>query len=124
MRSMVLVRGVLRIALIWILSRVAAPYVRRGFAQLARLTPDGSFLEATLLEMSTAYSAMLVTVVAELLTAAMIASIDYLFMLAAALRLRPVDNTGSAMATDGQNRVGLSQASDQAAGRSGGSARR
>jgi hypothetical protein len=95
MRRMVVVRGVLRIALIWILSRIAAPYVRRGFVQLARLTPDGSFLEATLLEMSTAYSAMLVTVVAEVATAVIIESTDFLFMLAAALRLRPGVNTRS-----------------------------
>ena len=92
-QPMVIVRGVLRIVLIWFLSGFAAPYVRRAFGRLARLAPDGSFLEATLLELSTGYSAMLVNVVAELLTALTIESIDFLFMLAAALRLRPSNNT-------------------------------
>src|SRR5215468_10511228 len=77
---MVILRGVLRFVLIWVLSGVAAPYVKRGFGRLAKLTPDGSFLEATLLELSAGYSAVFVTVVAELLTAATIESLDFLFM--------------------------------------------
>jgi hypothetical protein len=103
MRFMVIVRGVLRIVLIWVLSRVAAPYVNRGFAQLAKLTPDGSFLEETLLELSTRSSAIFVAVVAEVLTAGTVNSIEFLFMLAAALRLRPANNTGSAIAKHGQS---------------------
>jgi hypothetical protein len=120
---MVIVRGVLRIVLIWILSRVAAPYVRRGFAQLAKLTPDGSFLEATLLEMSTAYSAMLVTVVAELVTAVIIESIDFLFMLAAALRLRPISRTSSTTAKHGQLGSSFSQPADRPASPTGAQSR-
>jgi hypothetical protein len=98
MRRMVIVRGVLRLVLIWILSGVAAPFVRRGFERLARLTPDGSFLEATLLELSARSSAIFVGVLAEVLTAVTINSLDFLFMLAAALRLRPDNNTSSAVA--------------------------
>ena len=94
---MVILRGVLRFVLIWVLSGVAAPYVKRGFGRLAKLTPDGSLLEATLLELSAGYSAIFVTVVAELLTAATIESLDFLFMLAAALRLRPAENTSAAI---------------------------
>jgi hypothetical protein len=86
---MPIVRGVLRVVLIWIFSGVAAPYVSRGARRLAGLAPSGSFIEATLLELSTGYSAMLVTIVAELLAAWAIESLDFLFMLAAALRLRP-----------------------------------
>ena len=86
---MPILRGALRVVLIWLLSGVAAPYVSRSFARLARLAPTGSFLEATLLELSTNYSAMFVNVLAEFLTAMAIESIDFLFTLAAALRLRP-----------------------------------
>jgi hypothetical protein len=50
-------------------------------------------VEATLLELSTNYSVMFVNVLAELLTAMVIESIDFLFMLAAALRLRPAPNS-------------------------------
>jgi len=90
---MPIVRGVLRVALIWILSGLAAPYVRRGFARLAKLTPDGSVLEATVLELSTSYSAALINVLAEVLTALTIESLDFLFTLAAALRLRPAPDS-------------------------------
>jgi ABC-type sulfate transport system permease component len=95
MRRMPILRGILRVVFIWLLSGLVAPYVRRGFARLARRAPSGSFLEATLIELSTGYTATFVNVVAELLTALIVESIDFLFMLAAALRLRP---TGSAMA--------------------------
>jgi len=90
---MPVLRGALRVVLIWMLSGLAAPYVRRTFERLARRAPSGSFLEATLLELSTNYSAMLVNVVAELLTALTIESIDFLFTLAAALRMRPAPSS-------------------------------
>ncbi len=91
---MPILRGILRIILVWLLSGLVAPYVSRGFARLARSAPSGSFLEATLLELSTGYTAMLVKLVAEILSASTIESIDFLFRLAAAMRLRP---TGSAI---------------------------
>ena len=78
-----------KVVLIWMLSGLAAPYVRGSFERLARRAPSGSFLEATLLELSTNYSAMLIHLVAGLLAAVIIESIDFLFMLAAALRMRP-----------------------------------
>ena len=83
---MPVLRGALRVVLIWMLSGLAAPYVRGSFERLARLAPHGSLLEATLLKLRTNYSAMVVTVRAELLTTLTIESIDFLFMLAAALR--------------------------------------
>ena len=86
---MAILRGLLRVVLIWILSGVAAPYVSRAFARLARRAPAGSFVQAALLELSTGYSAMLVAIAAEVLAAWTIESMDFLFRLAAALRLRP-----------------------------------
>jgi hypothetical protein len=65
---MTIVRGGLRTVLIWIVSGLAAPYVGRGFSRLARLAPSGSFLEATLLELTAAFTAMFIRVVAEVLT--------------------------------------------------------
>ena len=92
---MPILRGALRVVLIWMLSGLAAPYVRGSFERLARLAPRGSFLEATLLELSTNYSAMVVTVLAEVLTTLTIESIDFLFMLAAALRMRPAPSSAT-----------------------------
>jgi hypothetical protein len=92
---MFIVRGLLRIVLIWILSGFAAPYVSRGFRRLAQRAPSGSFLEATLLELSTGYSSMFITLAAEVLAAWAIESLDFLFRLAAAFRLRPAP--GSSM---------------------------
>jgi hypothetical protein len=90
---MPILRGVLRVLLIWMLSGLAAPFVRRGFGRLARSMPNGSFLEATMLELSTSMSATLINVLAELLTGLAIESVEFLFMLAAALRLRPAPNS-------------------------------
>jgi ABC-type sulfate transport system permease component len=84
-----ILRGALRVLLIWMLSGLAAPFVSRGFARLARRMPSGSFLEATLLELSTSASATLVNVLAEVLTGLAIESVEFVFALAAALRLRP-----------------------------------
>jgi hypothetical protein len=90
---MPILRGVLRVLLIWMLTGLAAPFVRRGFGRLAMRMPNGSFLEATMLELSTSMSATVINVLAELLTGLAIESAEFLFTLAAALRLRPAPNS-------------------------------
>jgi hypothetical protein len=90
---MPILRGVMRVLLIWMLSGVAAPFVSRGFARLAGRMPSGSFAQSTLLELSTTTSATVVNVLAELLTGLTIQSVEFLFMLAAALRLRPAPDS-------------------------------
>ncbi len=91
--GMPILRGILRVLLIWMLSGLAAPFVRRGFARLAKSMPSGSFLEATLLELSTSMSATVVNLLAELLTGLAIESVEFLFALAAALRMRPTSHS-------------------------------
>jgi hypothetical protein len=95
----------LRFVLIWVLSGVAAPFIKRGFGRLARLAPSGSFIESTLVELSTGYSAMLVTVAAEVLSTLAVESLDFLFLLAAALRMRPTGNTSAAIAQRARKRT-------------------
>jgi hypothetical protein len=95
---MVIVRGVLRVILIWVLSGVAAPFIRRAFMRLARLAPSGSFLESTLVELSAGWSVLLIAVAADVLSTLVIESLDFLFLLAAALRLRPAGNSSAALA--------------------------
>ena len=92
-RRMPILRGVMRVLLIWMLSGVAAPFVSRGFARLAGRMPNGSFGQSMMLELSTTTSATLVNVLAEVLTGLTIQSVEFLFMLAAALRLRPAPNS-------------------------------
>jgi hypothetical protein len=86
---MPVLRGAMRILLIWILTGVAAPFVNRGFARVAGRMPNGSFGQSMLLELSTSTSTTLIAVLAEVLTGLTIQSVEFLFMLAAALRLRP-----------------------------------
>jgi hypothetical protein len=66
--------------------------------RLARLAPSGSFLESTLVELSTGWSALLIAVAADVLSTLVIESLDFLFLLAAALRLRPAGNSSAALA--------------------------
>ena len=86
---MTTINWLLRFALIWVLSRLAAPRVSRVFNRLARRVPSGSFLEGMLLELSTTYSAEVVRVIAETLTTAILESSAYAIKLAQALRVRP-----------------------------------
>jgi hypothetical protein len=90
--SMTLLRNSLRLILIWTLSGVAAPYISRSFYRLARRAPEGSFVEAVMLQLSSSWSAMLVTFVAELLAAFGVQSVSFLFAMAAELRVRPKAN--------------------------------
>ncbi len=53
-------KGLIRFALIWVLSMLLTPYVNRLLNQLAERAPKGSFLEDMLRELSDRYSTALV----------------------------------------------------------------
>ena len=55
-----MVKGLIRIVLIWGLSMLLTPYVNRLFDRLAARAPKGSFLEDMLLELSSSYSSSLI----------------------------------------------------------------
>jgi len=84
------IRWLLRFALIWALSRAAAPNVSRAFNRLAGRVPNGSFVEALLLELSTTYSAEVVRVISETCTVGILETAEYVIRLAQTLRTRPV----------------------------------
>jgi len=54
------VKGVVRLMLVWGLSMLLTPFVSRAFDRLATRAPRGSFLQDTLLELSDRYSSQLV----------------------------------------------------------------
>jgi hypothetical protein len=60
-----MVKGLIRFALIWGLSLLITPYVNRLFDRLAQKAPEGSFVEAMLLELSSRYSSALIASVGE-----------------------------------------------------------
>ena len=55
-----MVKGLIRFGLIWAISMLVTPYVNRFFDRVAARAPQGSFLEAMLLELSDNYSASLI----------------------------------------------------------------
>ncbi len=55
-----MLKGLLRFALVLLLTRLLTPYVNRLFDRAATRAPTNSFLEATLLELSNKYSAALI----------------------------------------------------------------
>ena len=60
-----MLKGLLRFALVTILSMLVTPYVNRFLNQLARRAPKDSFLEDLLLELSDQYATSLVRSVGE-----------------------------------------------------------
>ncbi len=54
-----MIKGLVRFALVWAVSMLLAPYVRRWFERLAARAPHGSFLQATLDELSGKYASTL-----------------------------------------------------------------
>jgi hypothetical protein len=60
-----MVRTLIRFALVWGLSMLLRPYVNQAFDKLARRAPTGGVTEAILLELSSSYSASLITYFAE-----------------------------------------------------------
>ena len=60
-----MVKGLLRFALVTILSMLVTPYVNRFLNQLAQRAPKDSFLEDVLLELSDQYATSLVRSVGE-----------------------------------------------------------
>ena len=60
-----MVKGLLRFALVTILTMLVTPYVNRFFSQLAQRAPKNSFVEDLLIELSDQYSASLVRSVGE-----------------------------------------------------------
>lgn len=55
-----MVKGVIRFLVIWALSMLLTPYVKRFLDQLAMRAPRGSLIEELLLELSNRYSASLI----------------------------------------------------------------
>ena len=55
-----MLKGLVRLLLVWGLSIVLAPYVSRMFDSLARRAPQGSLLEDSLLEIGDRHSSGLV----------------------------------------------------------------
>ena len=55
-----MVKGLLRFALVTLLSMLLTPYISRLFDRLADKAPRGSFLEDALLEFSNRYSTTLI----------------------------------------------------------------
>jgi hypothetical protein len=60
-----MLKGLLRFALVTILSMLVTPYVNRFLNQLAQRAPKDSFLEDLLLELSDQYATSLVRSVGE-----------------------------------------------------------
>ena len=60
-----MVKGLLRFALVTILTMLVTPYVNRFLSQLAQRAPKDSFLEDVLIELSDQYSSSLVRSVGE-----------------------------------------------------------
>jgi hypothetical protein len=56
----IVVKGLIRFGLIWVISLLLTPYVNRLFDRLAERAPKGSFLEDALLELSGRYSSALI----------------------------------------------------------------
>ena len=54
-----MLKGLLRFALIWLISMLLTPYVNRFLDRLAKRAPRNSFLEDLLLELSGRYSSTL-----------------------------------------------------------------
>ena len=60
-----MVKGLLRFALVTILTMLVTPYVNRFLTQLAQRAPKDSFLEDVLIELSDQYATSLVRSVGE-----------------------------------------------------------
>jgi hypothetical protein len=60
-----MVKGLIRFALIWGLSMLVTPYVKRFLSQVAERAPKGSFLEEMLRELSNRYATALVGALGE-----------------------------------------------------------